>query len=178
MKNLAYLLLAAGFLGGAFVTSLDVTEVDWLWFAIASIAAIAGVVLAKRSDRAAAMDQTLLDNNRTELNDALQGLLSNLKQETSGEIRTGQALLDWIDTTLRPDLRRFAEARESLVHLYGLQAYVDIMCVFAVGDRYIFRVWSLLADGYVDEATTFLSRALSQFEDAQRLSLAANSQIA
>ena len=98
MKNLAYLLLAAGFLGGAFVTSLDVTEVDWLWFAIASIAAIAGVVLAKRSDRAAAMDQTLLDSNRTELNDALEGLLSILKQETACEFRTGQALLDWIDT--------------------------------------------------------------------------------
>ena len=174
MKTLAYLLIAAGFLGGAFVTSLDITKVNWLWFGIASVVAVAGVVLAKRTDKARAMDGELLESNRAELSDSLDSLLSNLEQHGGAEALTGQALLDWIDATLRPALRRFVEARESMVHLYGLQAYADIMSEFAAGERYINRVWSSMADGYSEEATTYLGRAKAQFQDAQQLLAAAS----
>lgn len=173
MKNLAYILLAIGFLGGAYVTSLDITQVDWFWFALASVAAVAGVVLIKRADKVRAMDGALLESNRSALNDALSNLLRDLGQRDHADTLSGQALLDWIDSTLRPDLRRFVEARESLVHLYGLQTYADIMSEFAAGERYVNRVWSSMADGYTDEANTYLGRAKSQFEDAQRLLIAA-----
>lgn len=169
MKKLAYALVTAGFLGGAFVTALDVTVVDWLWFSAAAMAAAAGVILAKRTDKARAMDGGVLENNRTVLNDALENLLRHLDQRAKSDALAGQALLDWIDTTLRPDMRRFVEARESMVHLYGLQAYADIMSEFAAGERYINRVWSSMADGYADEAETYLDRAKAQFADAQRL---------
>ena len=168
MKQIAFGLLVAGFLGGAYVTALDVEQVDWLWFGIAAIAAIAGVVLAKRADRARATSGELLENNRSELNDSLDHVVHDLKQMMAGEQLEGEALRDWIDEKLRPELRRFVEARQSMVHLYGLQAYADIMSEFAAGERYINRVWSTTADGYTEEGRRYLERAAAQFEDARR----------
>jgi hypothetical protein len=55
-----------------------------------------------------------------------------------------------------------------MVHLFGLQAYADIMSSFAAGERYINRVWSASADGYDEEAETYLGKAVQQFVDAQQ----------
>ena len=173
MKGIAYALLIAGFLGGAFVTALDVENVDWMWFGIAAISAIAGVVLAKRADRARATSGELLETNRNELNESLDNVVRDLRLMTDGDALTGEPLRDRIDEKLRPDLRRFVEARQSMVHLYGLQAYADVMSEFAAGERYINRVWSASADGYDDEGDRYLKRAVDQFEDAQRLLAAA-----
>ncbi len=167
MKNVAYLLLIGGFLGGAYVTALDIEKVDWMLFGIAAIAAIAGVILAKRADKARATSGEVLENNRNELNDSLANVVRDIKQMTSGQMEKGEALRDWIDDKLRPDLRRFAEARESMVHLYGMQTYADIMSEFAAGERYINRVWSASVDGYDKEAETYLYKAARQFADAQ-----------
>jgi len=167
MKKFAYLLLCAGFLFGAYVTALDVEEVDWGLFAIAAVAAIAGVIIAKRADRARATSGDVLETNRAELNESIANIVRDLKQMSDGATAKGEALRDWIDRKLRPDLRRFVEARESMVHLYGLQAYADIMSEFAAGERYINRVWSSSADGYDVEAETYLARAAEQFADAQ-----------
>ncbi len=168
MKKIAYALLAAGFLGGAYVTALDVEHVDWLFFGIAAIAAIAGVLLAKHAERARATSSELLETNRSELSGSLGNIVRDLREMTGGDSVTGEALRNWIDEKLRPDLRRFVEARASMVHLYGLQAYADVMSEFAAGERYINRVWSTAADGYDEEGAIYLDRAAEQFEDAQR----------
>ena len=174
-KNIAYALLAAGFLGGAYVTALDVENVDWLWFGIAAVAAIAGVILAKRADKARATSGEMLENNRNALNASLDIVVKELAQVTGGHDLKGEAMRDWIDEKLRPSLRHFADARESMVHLYGMQVYADIMSEFAAGERYLNRVWSMTADGYDDEAHVYLQRAAAQFEDAQRELSAAGS---
>ncbi|MDJ0909173.1 MAG: hypothetical protein QNI99_08255 [Woeseiaceae bacterium] len=168
MKTIAYLLLIGGFLGGAYVTALDIEKVDWMLFGIAGVAAIAGVILAKRADKARATSGEVLENNRNELNESLANVVRDIKEMTNGQMEKGEALRDWIDDKLRPDLRRFAEARESMVHLYGMQTYADIMSEFAAGERYINRVWSTTADGYDEEAEIYLGRAAEQFEDAQK----------
>ena len=68
MKKIAYLLLVAGFLFGAYTTALDVKSVDWNLFAIAAFASILGVIIAKRQDRADARSDSVLQTNRNELN--------------------------------------------------------------------------------------------------------------
>ena len=168
MKRLAYLLLVAGFLFGAYATALDVDTVDWTIFAIAAAGAIAGVIIAKRADSALARSETVLENNRNELNESIGNIVRDLGELTDGEGARGSALRSLIDNKLRPDLRRFAEARESMVHLYGLQTYADIMSEFAAGERYINRVWTSSADGYDAEAAKYLLRAVEQFTDAQK----------
>ncbi|HEY5643049.1 MAG TPA: hypothetical protein VIS31_09255 [Woeseiaceae bacterium] len=168
MKNIGYFLLAAGFLGGAFVTSLDVENVNWALFVGAAAAATLGLILFKRQAAAHARSESTLELNRGELRESIQNIVRDL-----GEIREdgkvqGALLRDLIDQKLRTDLRRFADARQSMVHLFGLQTYADIMSNFAAGERYINRVWSASADGYVEEAATYLDKAAAQFSEAER----------
>lgn len=178
MKNIAYALLVAGFLYGAYVAALSENDVDWALFAIAAAAAIAGVVLAKRATAAEARSGAVLEMNRNELNESIDNIVKDLGEVTDGTPPSGEALRDWIDNELRNDLRRFAEARGSMVHLYGLQTYADIMSEFAAGERYINRVWSSAADGYDDESHRYLDRANAQFRHAQTQLREAASRIA
>ena len=167
MKNLGYLLLAGGFLAGAFATSLDVQNVDWIMFAIAAGAAIIGLIVFKLQASAHARSDAVLETNRGELRESIENIGRDLGEIVQDEGAQGAVLREAIDMKLRTDLRRFADARESMVHLFGLQTYADIMSSFAAGERYINRVWSASADGYDDEAATYLVKAAEQFADAR-----------
>jgi len=166
MKNLGYFLLTGGFLAGAYSTSLDVQSVNWQLFAIAAIAAVAGLVILKRQAGAHARSSSVLEVNRNELRESISNIVRDIEGLSYGDDE-GAMLRDEIDLKLRNDLRRFADARESMVHLFGLQTYADIMSSFAAGERYINRVWSASADGYGAEATTYLKKAAKQFVEAQ-----------
>ena len=167
MKNLGYFLLAAGFLAGAYATALDVQNVNWTLFGIAAIGAVAGLVIFKRQASAHARSDAVLQTNRGELLESIDNIGRDLKAIVADGKTRGASLRDAIDLKLRADLRRFADARESMVHLFGLQTYADIMSSFAAGERYINRVWSASADGYDGEAATYLEKAVEQFADAQ-----------
>ena len=168
MKNIGYLLLAGGFLAGAYATALDVEQVNWMLFGIATAAAAVGLLIAKQQASAHAKSGDVLAANRGELFESIQQIVSNLDEMTNAADLKGAALRERIDLKLRDDLRRFAEARESMVHLFGLQSYADIMSSFAAGERYVNRVWSASADGYDHEAAAYLSKAARQFAEAQR----------
>jgi hypothetical protein len=168
MKGLGYLLLCAGFIVAAYATALDVESVGWPLFAAATFAAVGGVFLIKRHARSIAQSADVLETNRTELRESIDNVVRDLREIVSAGSLRGTELRDRIDTKLHPDLTRFADARESMVHLFGLQAYADIMSHFAAGERYINRVWSSSADGYDEEAVHYLGRAVEQFEDARR----------
>ncbi|MCJ7591874.1 MAG: hypothetical protein MUO51_11045 [Woeseiaceae bacterium] len=168
MKNLGYFLVAAGFLGGAFATSLGVQNVNWPLFVVTSTAAIIGLVIYKRQVGALARSEEVLEVNRVELRESIANIVEDLRDINEGELTRGAVLRDRIDLKLREDLRRFADARGSMVHLFGLQTYADIMSHFATGERYINRVWSASADGYDDEADAYLKRAAGQFDAAKQ----------
>jgi hypothetical protein len=167
MKALGYLLLVAGFLGGSFVASLDPQEVNWAAFLPAMLIGAAGLWMVKRAEHAESRSEDVLKENEAHLGDSLNRVVAGLRDLDHEKHDLGpEALLSEVDARFRADLHRFAEARETLAHLYGLQAYAEIMSAFATGERYLNRVWSASADGYVDEARTYVSKALEQFEDA------------
>lgn len=178
MKNLGYFLVVAGFLGGAFATSLDVQDVNWGLFAVTAITAIAGLGIYKHQVGAMARSDSVLETNRVELRESIANVVEDLRDINEGELTRGAVLRDRIDLKLREDLRRFADARESMVHLFGLQAYADIMSNFAAGERYINRVWSASADGYDEEADSYLKKAAVQFDEARQQLLKAAESIA
>ncbi|MHC4690191.1 MAG: hypothetical protein ACYS5F_11230 [Planctomycetota bacterium] len=68
-----------------------------------------------------------------------------------------------IDELFIEDLNTFVEARQSIVHAHGLNTYAEVMSDFAAGERYLNRVWSASADGYIDEVNTYLEKAKIQF---------------
>lgn len=167
MKNLGYSMVAFGFLGGAFATSLDVQNVNWAVFITMALAAVAGLVIYKTQLGAHARSEEVLEANRSELRESISNIVADLGELNSGELTSGAVLRDRIDLKLREDLRRFADARQSMVHLFGLQTYADIMSNFAAGERYINRVWSASADGYDEEADAYLKKAAGQFDLAK-----------
>jgi hypothetical protein len=173
VKRIGFFLLAGGFLAGAYATALDVDHVNWQIFAVAALGAIAGLVMIKRAAAAHAQSDEVLEMNRGELRDSIANVVRDLGEIVEDREARGPALRNAIDLRLRNDLRRFADARESMVHLFGLQTYADIMSSFAAGERYINRVWSASADGYDEEAESYLVRAAEQFADAQEQLFAA-----
>ncbi len=169
MKMFGFILLIAGFLAGAYSTALDIEVTNWSYFVPAALASIVGVILIKRDASGQATSEKVLAANRTELTESLSNIVSNLDELiNTGNPVSIDNLRDEIDTRLRDDLRRFADARESMIHLFSLQTYADIMSNFATGERYVNRVWSASADGYDNEARTYLGKARTQFTEASQ----------
>ena len=177
MKQIGYLLLAAGFVIGAFSTALDTVVTNWNLFVPAALAGMAGVYAIKRHARGEAQSEHVLTANRAELNESLGNIVNNLaRMNEAGDSIATENLRAEVDDRLREDLRRFADARESLIHLFGLQTYANVMSDFAAGERYVNRVWSASTDGYGGEARRFLGKAEAQFRAAsQQLESAAKS---
>jgi len=167
MKSIGFLLLTAGFLVGAYSTALDTEVTDWALFVPAAIGAIVGVFILKRAASGEATSESVLMANHAELTHSLSSIVSNLDDIIgAGDSISTEKLRDEIDERLRDDLRRFADARQSLVHLFSLQTYANIMSDFAAGERYVNRVWSASADGYKKEAQDYLIKAVDQFRAA------------
>lgn len=166
MKFGGYLFLIAGFLGGAFATALDTQVTNWVVFWPAAAIALIGVITIKRQASGTARSEAVLTGNRAELSESLHNIVTLLDELIARGSQDGAALRDTIDDRLRVDLQRFADARESLIHLFSLQTYADIMSEFAAGERYVNRVWSASADGYDQEASDYLKRAGEQFRHA------------
>jgi hypothetical protein len=174
MKQFGYLLLIGGFLAAAYATALDTRATEWALFLPAAVAGIAGVAAINRSSRGLAHAASLLTENRAELAASLQRIVEQTDAMAAGaEGMDVDRVRAEIDLRLREPLRRFAEARESLVHLYGLQAYADIMSGFAAGERYLNRAWSASADGYAEESLASLDKAAERFRAAVDLLQAA-----
>ena len=169
MKALGITLLVAGFLVGAFLTSLDPEQVNWMYFVPVIAIGAGGVYMMKQIEMADARSDSRLADNRQVIDQSIDNIVSNLDVlNTNTENIPGWEMRFEIDKRFRTDLNTFVEARKSLVHIYGLQAYADIMSPFAAGERYLNRVWSASTDGYFEEVTKYLGRAHTQFIEVRQ----------
>ena len=168
MRAAGFILIVGGFLAGAFLTALDPRTVDWNWFVPVLVAGAAGVVTLRRAARAKARSAEVLNNNRSHIENSLERIAAGLDELDAhkAELEPHELRAE-IDARFRDDLARFADARESIAHLYGLPAYAEVMSHFAAGERYINRVWSAAADGYLEEARAYVTRAHEQFNEAR-----------
>jgi hypothetical protein len=128
---------------------------------------VAGLWLSRKAHHDEARAGHKLAGNIELLGKCLDNILARLEllSDNKDELPTYEARFE-IDRLFRDDLNSFAEARESMVHVFGMQNYADVMSNFAAGERYINRVWSASTDGYVDEVNLYLERALNQFREA------------
>ena len=81
-------------------------------------------------------------------------------------VETQKSMVQRIDEKLPDHLEAFIESRKTIGHVHGLQAYGHVMNYFAAAERYLNRVWSASADGYIDEITEYMERSEQQFEEA------------
>ncbi len=164
MRRFGFLLVTLGFLGGALASVLHEDTVRWEWFAAATLVGFAGVVLVRISRKLETRDVGRLTSSMQAIEQSLGRIAENMTR-----LNADKHAIDPYDVRHRieelfaDDLNTFIEARESIAHSYGLAAYADVMNCFAAGERYLNRVWSASADGYVDEINDYLDRAKEQF---------------
>ena len=128
---------------------------------------ILGIALVRAETRKMARAEGKLALNIESIENSLGQIVKNM-----GRLKADEVLDDpyevrhRIDDVFTDDLNTFVEARESITHVYGLQGYADVMSYFAAGERYLNRVWSASADGYIDEIRIYLERAEEQFSES------------
>jgi hypothetical protein len=164
MKLFGFLLVAVGFLAGAYYLTGAGGSVIGIEFALSFVVAVVGVVILRvvTRQRKSAQEKVTSEVNTVEqsLSRLAEGVGNLEAEKTAIDVYD---LSKEIDARFNEDLERFVEARESIAIAYGLPAYADIMSHFAAGERYLNRVWSCSVDGYIDEAHAFISRARAQF---------------
>ncbi len=170
MKPLGYFLIVAGFLGSSYFTVVQTEGVPVSSYLVALALGVAGVVIVRIALKQEASHEDTLAANLSALTESLDEIVSRVDKldEYKDEINVYD-LRHEIDKQLPEHLDRFVQARKSVAHRFGLQAYADVMNPFAAGERYINRVWSASTDGYIEEAHNFLHMAREQFDEAGKV---------
>jgi hypothetical protein len=173
LRAIGLVLITVGFIVGALASVMHTDSIVLEWFIPGAAAGVLGVACVQIGGLRKARDRSRVEANF----EALDASLGRIVQRI-GELDDGKADIDVydlpakIDELLVEDITTFADARESIAHVWGSQAYANVMTPFAAGERYVNRVWSTAADGYIDEAHAYLSRSRAQFADAlERLEL-------
>ncbi len=170
MRNLGHVLMWAGFLAAAFVTTRQADVVAWPWYIAAAVVSLAGVWLLRRTAGAESARAETVRANIATLEESLRRLVERLSALNRGREEIGvYSVHGRIDAELVPDLAAFAEARMAMVHAIGLQEYANVMDHFARGERAVNRAWSASADGYVDEVWTYLGIAEEALAEGDRV---------
>ncbi len=167
MKSVGFLMVTVGFIAAALASVLDENTVRWLWYIPTLGLGAAGVVLIRMAHEF---------HNKTEHHVAarIETVESSLERIAVNidKLNAGKHSIDTYDVRHRidelfiDDIDQFVDARESIAHRYGLAAYGEVMSMFAAGERYLNRVWSASADGYIDEVNTYLEKAREQFSES------------
>jgi hypothetical protein len=167
MHALGLILIAVGFTAGSLVAVLDPEGIDWLVFVPCLVVGAAGVALVQIAMRRVATDVTRIAANFEALDSRLRTIVAQIRalDETKDSLDI-YAVPDRIDEAFPADILAFVEARESILHAWGAEAYAEVMTHFAAAERYLNRVWSCSADGWIDEAHEYIGRAREQFEEA------------
>ncbi len=160
-------MVTGGFVMAALATVVDVDVVRWLWYIPALAVGVAGVAAIRIEDASRNKTEHHVASRIETVEGSLVNIVANIKKlNTEKHSINTYDMRHRIDEMLIADLEMFVDSRESIGHRYGLVAYGDVMSSFAAGERYLNRVWSASADGYIDEVNEYLEKAQEQFVDS------------
>lgn len=167
MKKLGYVMITLGFLAGALAAVVDKDAVRWVYFAGALIVGVCGIVLVRAGHARHSLAAERLTSNMQAIETSLARIVDNISRlNAQKQSISTDDMRHRIDELFTDDLTSFVEARQSIAQVHGLQVYADVMSYFAAGERYLNRVWSASADGYVDEVNAYLHKAQQQFSES------------
>jgi len=157
-------MITAGFLAGALASVVEVETVRWGYFAGSLAVAAFGIVLVRIGRAQLGRAEGKLTANMQTIEASLSRIVENMRQlNAEKQSIDPYDMRHRIDELFADDLTSFVEARQSIAQVHGLNAYADVMSYFAAGERYLNRVWSASADGYIDEVNAYLDKAQEQF---------------
>ncbi len=167
MKKLGYLMITIGFLASSLAAVVDKQNVQWGYFVAALLAGAVGIVLVRFGERQESRAEGKLTSNIQSIETSLGRIVENMTRlNTEKHSINTYDVRHRIDELFIEDLNIFVQTRHSIAHTYSLAAYADVMSCFAAGERYLNRVWSASADGYIDEVNAYLDKAQGQFADS------------
>lgn len=167
MKNIGYLLIAAGFLFGAYFSVVDDEQVVWRFVVPGLLVGAAGIAMVQIAGRSSSRAEEAMRASLGKLDTSLSNLVENVgRLDAEKESVDVYDVRHRIDEIFMEDLDTFVDNRESIGHAFGLQSYADVMTQFATGERYLNRCWSASTDGYVDEVSVYLTRSKEHFAEA------------
>jgi len=167
MRKIGYLMITVGFLAGAVAATVDKENVLWGYFVPSLAVGVAGVAMARLGRRRESRVEGKLASDSQSIEASLKRVVENITRLNAEKSSiNAYDVRHRIDELFPEDLTVFVEARESIAHSHGLAAYADVMSSFAAGERYLNRVWSASADGYVDEVNAYLDKAQAQFVES------------
>jgi hypothetical protein len=191
MKWIGFFLVTAGFVVAALaavvdqgalkaldetaVEAIDQTDaepaeespVKWAWYIPALALGIAGVVIIRTDQARHSKTEHHVAANIETIETSLARIAVNIEKLNAEKYSIDtHDMRHKVDELFMDDLETFVDARESIAHRYGLNAYGEIMGSFAAGERYLNRVWSASADGYIDEVNEYLEKARDQFAES------------
>jgi len=166
MKRLGFIFIIAGFLAASYATLLEADSVNWALFLPALLASVVGVAMVRTANRQRAFHADTVAANIDDIDKSLGAIVEKVSRlNREKETIHTYDMRHRIDDLLIEDLNTFVEARETIGVKFGLHEYADIMSHFAAGERYLNRVWSCSADGYIDEVHDYIGRAERQFTE-------------
>jgi len=170
MKKTGFILIAIGFLLGSVISVTDAVIVNWVNYSIAFLVCLTGVAIIRYANARHTKSDMAIAENMQNVRISIENIDKNMKilQERSLNINVYD-ILKVIDELFPDEINTFVESRKSIAYAYGLQAYADVMNHFAAGERYLNRVWSTSADGYIDEANIYIEKSGEQFKKAKEL---------
>ena len=160
-------MVTVGFITAALAAVVDESVVRWLWYIPALGLGVVGVAAIKIDVVRHSKTEHHVASRIETVESSLEKIATNInKLNTDKHSIHTYDMRHRIDELFVEDLAMFVDARESIAHRYGLAAYADVMSCFAAGERYLNRVWSASADGYIDEVNTYLDKAREQFVES------------
>ena len=160
-------MITIGFLAGALAATADQQKVQWGYFIAALLAGAVGIVLVRFGQQQESRAEGKLASNIQSIEASLSRIVENMNRLSSEKHSIDPYdVRHRIDELFADDLTTFVEARQSIAQVHGLSAYADVMSDFAAAERYLNRVWSASADGYIDEVNTYLDKAQAQFAES------------
>lgn len=169
MRITGYIFVVISFLVGAFLVSVDKTQVDWGYYIPFLVLGFIGIVLLRVGQLKTAHTEEAIQENISDLEKSMDQVILNLKKiSEKKEQLSVYDFHDEIDEHIADHLQRFVDARKTLIHVYDLKTYGFIMSDFAGGERYINRIWCASVDGYIDEVNEYLGKAELQFGEVKQ----------
>jgi hypothetical protein len=162
-----FIMVTIGFIIAALATVVDENYVIWLLYIPALYVGVAGVSAIRINDARQNKTEHHVAAKIETVDSSLERIATNIeKLNAEKQSINTYDMRHRIDELFIDDLELFVDARQSIAHRYGLAAYGEIMSGFAAGERYLNRVWSASADGYIDEVNIYLDKARKQFSES------------
>ena len=163
MKKIGTLFIYIGTIAGLTAAARIPPHYDYFWasFGILLVGVLIKIIFTRKGNRITYASS--IEDLRTHLLSAFREIQS---LRASREIIDLKNLHERIDRVVNDSLYNFGANAFSMKSMFGVSGYNNVMGHYALGERYVNRVWSATADGYLDEAFDYLEKAEPEFRDA------------